>query len=66
MAMIDCCTREIVAWQLELSCRADEAIALVERGDSWGVQRRSWQGPRLLTIRMRTVRLDAVDYFDGS
>ena len=30
MAMIDCCTREIVAWQLELRCRADEAIALVE------------------------------------
>jgi putative transposase len=31
MAIIDCCTREIVAWQLELRCRADEAIALVER-----------------------------------
>jgi len=31
MAIIDCCTREIVAWQLELLCRADEAIALVER-----------------------------------
>ena len=31
MAMIDCCTREIVAWHLELRCRADEAIALVER-----------------------------------
>ncbi|MGH3038373.1 MAG: transposase [Gaiellaceae bacterium] len=30
MAIIDCCTREIVAWQLELRCRADEAIALVE------------------------------------
>jgi len=30
-AIIDCCTREIVAWQLELRCRADEAIALVER-----------------------------------
>ena len=27
MAIIDCCTREIVAWQLELRCRADEAIA---------------------------------------
>src|SRR5437867_7248221 len=24
MAIIDCCTREIVAWQLELRCRADE------------------------------------------
>jgi putative transposase len=31
MAMIDCCTREIVAWQLSLRCRADEAIALVDR-----------------------------------
>ena len=30
-AIIDCCTREIVAWQLELRCRALEAIALVER-----------------------------------
>ena len=31
MAIIDCCTREIVGWQLELRCRADEAIALIER-----------------------------------
>jgi putative transposase len=31
MAMIDCCTREIVAWHLELRCRAVEAIALIER-----------------------------------
>jgi putative transposase len=31
MAMIDCCTREIVAWHVELRCRADEAIAVVER-----------------------------------
>lgn len=31
MAIIDCCTREIVAWQLELRCRADEAIALIDR-----------------------------------
>jgi putative transposase len=30
-AIIGCCTREIVAWQLELRCRADEAIAVVER-----------------------------------
>ena len=29
-AIIDCCTREIVGWQLELRCRADEAIAVVE------------------------------------
>ena len=26
-----CCTREIVSWTLELRCRADEAIAVVER-----------------------------------
>jgi hypothetical protein len=25
------CTREIVAWHVELRCRADEAIALIER-----------------------------------
>jgi putative transposase len=31
MAAIDCCTREIVGWQLELRCRALEAIALVEQ-----------------------------------
>jgi putative transposase len=31
LAIIDCCTREIVAWQLELRCRADEAIAVVAR-----------------------------------
>jgi putative transposase len=30
-AIIDCCTREIVAWSLELRCRADEAIAVVDR-----------------------------------
>jgi len=29
-AAIDCCTREIVGFSLELRCRADEAIALVE------------------------------------
>jgi putative transposase len=31
MAIIDCCSREIVALHLELRCRADEAIALIER-----------------------------------
>jgi putative transposase len=31
MAMIDCCTREIVAWQLELRCRAIEAEQLIVR-----------------------------------
>lgn len=31
MAAIDCCTREIAAWSLELRCRADESIALIER-----------------------------------
>jgi Integrase core domain/HTH-like domain len=31
MAIIDCCTREIVGWQLELRCRADEAITVVAR-----------------------------------
>lgn len=31
MAIIDCCTREIVAWQLELRCRTEEALTLIER-----------------------------------
>jgi putative transposase len=31
MAAIDCCTREITAWQLQTRCRAKEAIALIER-----------------------------------
>jgi putative transposase len=31
MAAIDCCTREIVAWHLEVRCRAKEAIALIEQ-----------------------------------
>ncbi len=31
MAAIDCCTREITAWSLEVRRRAAEAIALVER-----------------------------------
>src|SRR5215204_2404452 len=31
MAAIDCCTREIVGWHLELRCRAKESIALIER-----------------------------------
>jgi putative transposase len=30
-AIIDCCTREIVGWGLELRCRTDEAITLVDR-----------------------------------
>ena len=30
-AIIDCCTREIVAWDLSLRCRADEAIAVVDK-----------------------------------
>ena len=29
-AIIDCCTREIISWSLELRCRDDEAIACVE------------------------------------
>ena len=29
-AIIDCCTREIVGWELSLRCRAVEAIAVVE------------------------------------
>ena len=28
--IIDCCTREIVGWSLELRCRTEEAIELVD------------------------------------
>jgi len=30
-AIIDCCTREIVGWDLSVRCRAIEAIAVIER-----------------------------------
>jgi putative transposase len=39
MAVIDCCTREIVGWQLELRCRAIEAEQLIERvAAAYGIQ----------------------------
>jgi putative transposase len=31
-AIVDCCTREIPAWSLELRCRSEEAIAVVDAG----------------------------------
>jgi putative transposase len=31
-AAIDCCTREITAWALDVRCRAPEAIAVIEHG----------------------------------
>ena len=31
-AAIDCCTREIPAWAIDLRCRKEEALAVVERG----------------------------------
>ncbi|MGH3428646.1 MAG: transposase, partial [Mycobacteriales bacterium] len=30
-AIIDCCTREIVSWEISLRCRAQEAITVIER-----------------------------------
>lgn len=30
-AIIDCCTREITAWALDVRCRADEAIAVIDQ-----------------------------------
>ena len=33
-AAIDCCTREIVGWSIDLRCRTQEAISLVERAVS--------------------------------
>ena len=41
-AAIDCCTREIVGWSLELRCRTQEAITLVDRAVvSRGIERGS-------------------------
>jgi len=38
-AIIDCCTREIVGWQLSLRCRADEAMAVVDQAvKTYGIQ----------------------------
>ena len=31
-AIIDCCTREIPAWGLDIRCRAQEALAVVKSG----------------------------------
>lgn len=31
MAVVDCCTREIVGWHLEIRCRAIEAVGLIRR-----------------------------------
>ena len=40
MAIVDCCTREIVGWHLELRCRADEAIAVVEQAAAaYGIEK---------------------------
>lgn len=30
-AIIDCCTREIAAWALDVRCRADEAIGVIDQ-----------------------------------
>ena len=38
-AIVGCCTREIVGWELSLRCRADEAIAVVDRAaKAYGIQ----------------------------
>jgi hypothetical protein len=57
-AAIDCCTREIVAWQLELRCRADEAIALVERAGELGLRHRrgGYRDPRVTGLHRVVVR----------
>jgi putative transposase len=45
MAAIDCCTREIVGWHLELRCRARESIALIEKASAARAIK-----PRMLTL----------------
>ncbi len=44
-AAIDCCTREIVGWSLELRCRTEEATALVD-----GAVDARWIEPGELTL----------------
>ena len=44
-AIVDCCTREIAGWSLDLRCRDDEAIEVVEQA----VIRRG-VGPGVLTL----------------
>lgn len=44
-AIIDCCTREIVGWELSLRCRAVEAIAVIETA-----VRGQGIGPGMLTL----------------
>jgi len=44
-AIIDCCTREIVGWELSLRCRALEAIAVIETA-----VREQGIGPGTLTL----------------
>lgn len=34
MAVVDCCTREVGAWSLDVRCRADEAAGLISRAAS--------------------------------
>jgi putative transposase len=44
-AIIDCCTREVVGWELTVRCRAKEAIAVIQRAVSeQGIQ------PGMLTL----------------
>jgi putative transposase len=54
MAIIDCCTREIVAWQLELRCRDDEPLALLERP---GLGSLLWQAVVLALLAILIVAL---------
>ena len=34
MAAIDCCTREVAGWSLDIRCRAEEASSLIERASA--------------------------------
>jgi putative transposase len=44
-AIIDCCTREIVGWDLTIRCRASEAISVIETA-----VRQQGIGPGMLTL----------------
>jgi transposase InsO family protein len=43
VSVIDCCTREIVGWDLSLHCRTEEAVGALN-ALSWRFGQSSWNG----------------------
>jgi len=58
-AIIDCCTREIVGWDLSLRCRAVEAIAVIEAAVAG--QAPKWTGTLGVAYELRGLAQDALE-----